>query len=200
MKADDLVKESVRQARQYISYHKQLDIFILLGVLIILLTIPLTVISVNQARSLEARAEAMMSVIPNPVIGRGTEYTVTGSGFTTNEWVSISMADPGCCMAFNLWPSESGSISFNRLTGDPGTYKIDAYQRERNKLVLKATLSFEVIESSKSADINDDGVVNIFDASILASRWGTRDPDADLNGNGVVDIFDASIMASNWDG
>ena len=52
----------------------------------------------------------------------------------------------------------------------------------------------------KPGDINGDGVVNIFDASILASRWGTNDPDADLNGNGVVDIFDASVMASNWDG
>ncbi len=52
----------------------------------------------------------------------------------------------------------------------------------------------------KPGDINGDGVVNIFDASILASRWGTSDPDADLNGNGVVDIFDASIMASNWEG
>ncbi len=52
----------------------------------------------------------------------------------------------------------------------------------------------------KTGDINGDGVVNIFDASILASKWGTADPDADLNGNGVVDIFDASIMATNWDG
>ncbi len=52
----------------------------------------------------------------------------------------------------------------------------------------------------KLGDINKDGVVNIFDASIMASRWGTSDPDADLNGNGVVDIFDASILASNWEG
>ena len=55
-------------------------------------------------------------------------------------------------------------------------------------------------QAAKPGDINGDGVVNIFDASILASRWGTSDPDADLNGNGVVDIFDASIMATNWDG
>ena len=52
----------------------------------------------------------------------------------------------------------------------------------------------------KLGDINKDGAVNIFDASIMASRWGTNDPDADLNGNEVVDIFDASILASNWEG
>ncbi|KKK95265.1 hypothetical protein LCGC14_2674570, partial [marine sediment metagenome] len=55
-------------------------------------------------------------------------------------------------------------------------------------------------QTSKPGDINGDGKVDIFDASILASRWGTADPDADLNGNGVVDIFDASILASNWEG
>ncbi|MEX0621420.1 MAG: Ig-like domain-containing protein [Candidatus Woykebacteria bacterium] len=49
-------------------------------------------------------------------------------------------------------------------------------------------------------DVNQDGKVDIFDASILASKWGTNDPAADLNGNGVVDIFDASILASNWGG
>ena len=53
---------------------------------------------------------------------------------------------------------------------------------------------------AKPGDINGDGVVNIFDASILASMWGTSDPDADLNNDGIVDIFDASIIASNWDG
>ncbi len=62
------------------------------------------------------------------------------------------------------------------------------------------TVTVDNTSSPKPGDINGDGVVNIFDASILASRWGTNDPDADLNGNGVVDIFDASIMASNWDG
>ncbi len=62
------------------------------------------------------------------------------------------------------------------------------------------TVTVDNTSQPKLGDINGDGVVNIFDASILASRWGTNDPDADLNGNGVVDIFDASIMASDWEG
>jgi subtilisin family serine protease len=47
-------------------------------------------------------------------------------------------------------------------------------------------------------DINGDGVVNIFDLSILLSNWGTADPDADLNNDGTVNIFDLSILLSNW--
>ncbi len=85
------------------------------------------------------------------------------------------------------------------------TFELVAVDNFNNKL----TYSFQVPTGTvpgggeppgKPGDINGDGVVNIFDASILASSWGTNDPDADLNGNGVVDIFDASIMASNWDG
>ena len=62
------------------------------------------------------------------------------------------------------------------------------------------TVTVDNTSPPKPGDINGDGVVNIFDASILASRWGTADPDADLNNDGIVDIFDASIVASNWDG
>jgi hypothetical protein len=50
-------------------------------------------------------------------------------------------------------------------------------------------------------DINRDGMVDVFDATILANacgsslgnpRWNT---DADLNQNGVVDVFDFTILA-----
>ena len=100
-------------------------------------------------------------------------------------------------------------------TSSPYSYSWDttAETNESHTLVAKAydaagnvgsstvvTVTVDNNTPPKQGDINGDGVVNIFDASILASRWGTADPDADLNGNGVVDIFDASILASNWEG
>jgi subtilisin family serine protease len=51
-----------------------------------------------------------------------------------------------------------------------------------------------------TGDLNGDGVVNIFDLSILLSNWGTSDPIADINNDGTVNIFDLSILLSNWDG
>jgi hypothetical protein len=47
-------------------------------------------------------------------------------------------------------------------------------------------------------DFNNDGVVNIFDLSILAESWQATNPVADANGDGVVNIFDLSILAVNW--
>jgi hypothetical protein len=52
--------------------------------------------------------------------------------------------------------------------------------------------------SGKPGDINGDGTVNVFDLSILLSKWGTSDPATDLNSDGTVNVFDLSILLSNW--
>jgi beta-glucanase (GH16 family) len=52
--------------------------------------------------------------------------------------------------------------------------------------------------STLAGDINNDGVVNIFDLSILLSDWNTNTAAADLNQDGTVNIFDLSILLSHW--
>jgi hypothetical protein len=52
--------------------------------------------------------------------------------------------------------------------------------------------------SQKVGDINNDGSVNIFDLSILLSKWGTTDAASDLNKDGSVNVFDLSILLSHW--
>jgi hypothetical protein len=53
-------------------------------------------------------------------------------------------------------------------------------------------------------DVNGDGKVDIYDAVLLASSFGSTpssprwNPGADLNGNGVVDIYDTLILANNF--
>ncbi len=46
-------------------------------------------------------------------------------------------------------------------------------------------------------DLNDDGVVDAADLTILLNQWGTTGS-ADLNGDGVVDAADLAILLSNW--
>jgi hypothetical protein len=52
-------------------------------------------------------------------------------------------------------------------------------------------------------DINADGIVDIFDAVMLAAAAGSRpgspnwDPNCDLNCDTIVDIFDAVMLAAN---
>jgi acid phosphatase type 7 len=50
------------------------------------------------------------------------------------------------------------------------------------------------------SDINNDGVVNVSDLSLLIGKWGTADRLCDLNNDGDVNIFDASKLISNWRG
>ncbi len=50
----------------------------------------------------------------------------------------------------------------------------------------------------KLGDLNSDGKVNIFDLSILLTRYNTTSKLADLNNSGKVNIFDLSILLSRW--
>lgn len=53
-------------------------------------------------------------------------------------------------------------------------------------------------------DLNKDGIVDIYDAMLLAEVFGTTpsssnwNPNADLNGDGTVDIYDAIFLAQNF--
>jgi hypothetical protein len=47
-------------------------------------------------------------------------------------------------------------------------------------------------------DVNNDGVVNVFDLSIMLSDWGTNNTSADVNNDGTVNVFDLSTLLSNW--
>lgn len=50
-----------------------------------------------------------------------------------------------------------------------------------------------------AGDLNQDGVVNGADLTILLGAWGTSDAIADLDGNGVVNGADLTILLGDWD-
>ncbi len=52
-------------------------------------------------------------------------------------------------------------------------------------------------QSILSGDLNNDGLVNLNDLSILLSNFGTPNTTADINGDGKVNIFDLSLLLSN---
>ncbi len=56
--------------------------------------------------------------------------------------------------------------------------------------------SESALETSPTADVNSDGVVNIQDLVIVANALGEAEPD--LNGDGVVNIQDLVIVADNF--
>lgn len=67
-------------------------------------------------------------------------------------------------------------------------------------VVLVVVMGYVILHARASAlvgDLNNDGVVNVFDLSILLSQWGSTGT-ADLNHDGTVNVFDLSILLSNW--
>lgn len=55
-------------------------------------------------------------------------------------------------------------------------------------------------EDALTADLNNDGKVNIADFSILLFHWGSSDPTADINNDGSAGLADFSIMLFQWTG
>jgi PKD repeat protein len=58
--------------------------------------------------------------------------------------------------------------------------------------------------SGVTGDINGDGVVDIYDAIVLAGAYNSKpgdsnwNPNADINGDNIVDIYDAITLANNY--
>ena len=49
-----------------------------------------------------------------------------------------------------------------------------------------------------AADINDNGVVDGIDLTLLLSAWGTNNADADINDDSMVDGADLTVVLVSW--
>ena len=54
------------------------------------------------------------------------------------------------------------------------------------------------VKPKNPADVNDDGVVNILDLTLVAQTFGTDKPEGDVNGDGVVNVFDLVFVANQF--
>lgn len=89
------------------------------------------------------------------------------------------------------------TYAINNLTnGQTYYFSISAYDTSNNESAFSSQVSKLI---STSADLNGDGKINIADAGIMMSFWGsTSKPTADINKDGLVNINDAGIMMSQW--
>lgn len=91
-----------------------------------------------------------------------------------------------------------------RLPADSplGTYSVHASARyEDQKAVVDTTFQ---VKQKTSADINEDGTVNILDIALVALAWGSYpghlrwDPRCDLDGNELINIIDIALVAVEY--
>lgn len=83
------------------------------------------------------------------------------------------------------------------------TLTAKAYDAALNSATSSAVTVSVGATTYNQADINQDGVVNYLDLSLLASKYGQSGSSAvlgraDINGDGTVNFLDLSILASNY--
>jgi len=86
------------------------------------------------------------------------------------------------------------TTSYNDTGLTPATlysYYVKATDKAGN---VSAASNTATATTLRTADLNGDGTVNVYDLSTLLTRWGTSNAAADLNGNGAVDILDIGVL------
>lgn len=81
------------------------------------------------------RTTTTLVVTPNPAAAGGAVFTVTGSGYGADNMVAVALANPGCCVSWNVLADSGGNISFQGVTNLPGTYYVRTYAYGTTKLL-----------------------------------------------------------------
>jgi chitodextrinase len=97
--------------------------------------------------------------------------------------------------------------SANLAASTSYTYTVVATDSSGNDSAASAGLVVKTLAATTtylSADLNEDGQVNVFDLAIMLAHWDqTVTPGArtgDINGDGIVNIYDLNIMLNQWTG
>lgn len=86
------------------------------------------------------------------------------------------------------------------INSKPGDYRVYATSIYQYTPAETETITFKI----KVPDVNNDGVIDIYDLIIVSSAFGSVpgdsnwNPAADVNGDGGVDIYDLILIASNF--
>ncbi len=86
------------------------------------------------------------------------------------------------------------------LTAD-GSHAVNVRATDIAGNVSTGTVTVTVANNTAGivGDLNSDGHVNIFDLSLLLSKWGSPTPgSSDLNNDGKVDLTDLSLLLSHF--
>jgi parallel beta-helix repeat protein len=139
----------------------------------------------------------------------------SGSTVTATQLINANAADNVGVVGvqFKLDGSNIGSedtsspysISWNSTSTANGSHNLTAVARDAaGNATTSTAISITVNNSSKkTGDLNNDGLVNIIDLSLLLSNYGrTRSqasvPACDINNDNIVNIFDLSTLLTSF--
>jgi hypothetical protein len=150
-------------------------------------------------------------IVTNSIVCRNFTCITQTEGSYPIEDAVVTLYDKNNVAIWKGTSNSSGITNFSPVFTD-GNYT-DTLRLEASKEDLFATKNITflsdtpvalVMVTTATADINNDGSVDIYDAILLANaynsiptspNWNSK---ADLNSDNIVDIYDAIILASNY--
>ncbi|KND48704.1 MAG: putative glucanase [Parcubacteria bacterium C7867-003] len=136
---------------------------------------------VMQAKSVTSTITATLAG------GISGAVTFSASGLPTGATASFSptSCSPTCTTTLTLSSLSTTPVGNSTITvtGTAGT--------------VSRTTTF-TLDINYRGDINNDGIVNSLDWSLMNAKWFTNDSGTDLNADGVVNAIDFSLLNANW--
>ena len=83
------------------------------------------------------------------------------------------------------------------IRNSDGQTALQVAEKQTHTAIVKRLLGHPGIHVHQSADVNEDGVVNILDLVLVASRFGSAGKNrTDINGDGIINVQDLVIVAN----
>lgn len=147
-----------------------------------------------------------ISIVRNKVI-KGQSVTVFGETYPNSN---IILYLPNDSANFSTTATNDGywQTNITTLYLDVGSFSVKAKSAANDGLAsnFSENLYFEILPSPlpgicSGPDLNFDGLIDVYDFSILLSSWQENNPAnicVDINRDGIVNILDFSILLSWW--
>lgn len=143
-------------------------------------------LSINAVEKADLQA-TVTTPSEDPVLG----HSVTGTLSDGEGWSETVTTDPsGLTGLIELPGSFIGSVK-------TFVFKVSGFLTRRVTILVNAGLNILNLGSLIAGDLNDDGIINTLDLSIMFDQWFTGGT-ADFNKDGIVNSADHWILTQNF--
>ncbi len=150
-------------------------------------------LSATQTISLTVNsAPATVGTIPAQTVNLGSTATVdVSSYFSDADGDTLTYTAVSSATATATVSVSNATVTITAVAAGTATVTVTA--TDPGGLSATQTISVTV---ANPADVNSDGVVNIYDLVLVASQFGTSNSAADVNGDGTVNTQDLVRVSS----
>jgi hypothetical protein len=129
----------------------------------------------------DVQGPTLQTTDANGGMHRHPNYQLSGGAPGGAYLLSLRLEMPGL--------TRSDPVFLLFVTVENGDINLDAYD---------AALEWAQDRLLLPGDVNNDGIVNIFDVGTVSEHWLQTEPNGDANFDGAVNIFDVGTISEHW--